>query len=864
MSLCEFELRAHFVGDGLLGGTHEYAPYLGVHATFGAHKCVRRLDLVAAGGKMKGLGAAVSDAVFAYEGAGVRYTTREAPRFVLEHYGDEETRVDEMLWAEVWCHTRDTGIAEMDARESRWVERHISCGQVQLPVHEILSAFRAGGERLGEALVFSQDVVDERVVAVKLQQYRAAEPEREMTEALFRQYAMRAANDTSKGVLELEVRVRHFDAALYARTPYARPNFHQESLSASLLDLGRQHSGREPKVSPPLSFTSSAGVARMMQTLQTHVLQPYCTHFLRLSESDPEPLYAPSNSNVANLQLPMWRANIFMLPVQEYWASLDVPTRVYHSPQARARDEALYGYRARAERHMLMMLEASLLRHGMDGATFERVVREHYASTNRATDVDALFLVCDEVVADVGTFAANSAHYTADFRYVAQKRARDRTGEAVRIDLDSWDHTVMNNIGNDDDCEGTECVASPIIRVFGTGRVDLGGKWESPLLESVRLLLQQSVVHDLGATVTSAYFDAKNEKLERCEELPMAGDEMDLRATCAGHCHGAIESLSAYAAKLERGNVGEDALRRVRAALPQDEAVARRETMRVPLILEPTGSIDPRILPLAESYARHPLMGEKKRAQWLFQRTLKKAIAAEEGMGELLVPEGLVHYAEAQDPRRRISSFYNQPVFGVSVDAARRFGATLGQYALCQRASGDRNWCYGVDVADFLRGSGEQAYVAPFYGERLHWEEHVAPYVESVQHQLPLSSFGRWSDEEFGKTHASFVPARRFAADYAFDVPLVAEGDEAAEQQRFEKLARATAHNPHYTIARLYSHPWRLRQSAEKTAALHRQLAGASGVVALACYVQHHLPVCDPVVEFLAVIDVRTCLALGK
>jgi len=47
--LSEFEVTLHFRGDGLLGGVHEYAPYIESHATFGQYKTRSRMPLQVTG-----------------------------------------------------------------------------------------------------------------------------------------------------------------------------------------------------------------------------------------------------------------------------------------------------------------------------------------------------------------------------------------------------------------------------------------------------------------------------------------------------------------------------------------------------------------------------------------------------------------------------------------------------------------------------------------------------------------------------------------------------------------------------------------------------------------------------------------------
>ena len=608
----------------------------------------------------------------------------------------------------------------------------------------------------------------------------------------------------------------------------------------------------------------------MVHALENHVLLPYCNHFIKLSEQDPEPLYAPLNENVRNLQLPMWISKMGRLPDCCYWGSMDPALREYATEEMRQQDLTQYGFNAKTEAHFSRLLRSSLRRHGLSEARFAREIKHHYSARNESRQLTAAFLLCEEVMADVGTFAANTAYYTSDYRFVTQWNGKTRTSRMVG--LDSWDCTLLNDEGRGDDCEGMGNTTTTIIRAFAIGRQDLQCKWESEAMNAAQLLLAHTVLYDVGATVTSEYVDTNNAKvqLDKAQELPMVGDEMDLRSHSDGHCFALMGSLSDALVRLQAGNVGEDVLGKVRAAIPATPGFRERDAQRRTLVLEPTSSIEPRILPVEEAYAQAPELCAKRRAERLFFKALRadldarKADKGAENLAEMFCGEGFQYYVERQHPRRRVSSFYNEPVMGCSIDLWKRFDLSLGQFAFCTVAS-PQDVRYGVKIADYLRTATNFSLVCPFYENREEWKRSVLPFVESVQHQLPLMSFGRYSDEKYAQLHSTHVAASDLGEAKKFlpatGTTATAEPSQPA-QLRFEKLASEVVDDANLSIVRLYSRPWKFQQSEKRTREFVEFMANCKGLVAHAYFTEHQLPVCDPCVEILCIIDVGVCLKM--
>src|SRR6478609_4759738 len=92
-TFCSFSVSIYLEGDGLLGGLHEYSPYLETHASFGDHKVKKKHELVVIGRKERAPVKSVnktSDGVstFSYDGEIVTYKTKNPMEFSMEHYGD--------------------------------------------------------------------------------------------------------------------------------------------------------------------------------------------------------------------------------------------------------------------------------------------------------------------------------------------------------------------------------------------------------------------------------------------------------------------------------------------------------------------------------------------------------------------------------------------------------------------------------------------------------------------------------------------------------------------------------------------------------------------------------------------------------
>lgn len=857
-----FNLTVHFRGDGLLGGIHEYDPFLGVHSTFGEYKIQKEVNLQLSNGQQKPkLQNHQKKETFHYDKTVLSYETRQPLQFTL-HY-DEYTRGDESLWIELWCHSRNSGLREIDAREARYTERHVSCGIFPLDLHTILQKYQ---ETQSSQFNFTQSVVDDKIVQYKLQEYQQEGVK--INEQNHREYHARAMAETCKGQMELRVEMRHFDAKLFPQTIFARADMKRTMLHATLPKLLLEKSGASSQDTfTPVLYNSDKGVQSMIHTLEQHVLSPYGRHFLQMERQ--APLLKPLNGQISQLQMPMWVSKMGPSPAYAYWSCHDPTTREYPNEELRRRDLELYGFDANTETLLLTMLNASLRREGLSATVFEREIRDHFSPHNKSLQSTPLFRLCEKVIADTGTFAANSASYTADFRFVNQsKGGGGKRKESKMIVLDSWDNTILNGIGNSDDCEGEDNTASTIIRAFATGRHTLNYAWESSLLNACRLYLQYTVIYDVGATVTSAYMDADHKQIDmkKVKDLPMVGDRVDLASECGGHCHGLMEPLSIALKRINNGNTPQDIRDKIQAQFQSlGTEFLTRDATRPTLVLEPTSSIEPEILPLKETRSGEWLNKDKAVRQWhkalrvqLMSRRDKegKPLAGMVDLSDMVSPEGLPYYVEEQHPQRRVSSFYNEVVHAISLELAR-FDPILGQMAFCRKIQNEMH--YGAKIGDLLRHRTDYALVTPFAECRQEWQEKVRPMIESLQHQLPLMAFGRYNAEQREKICSHYNNMSDINHHYNFTSTPIVASDEA---KSFQELIHSVAENPNLAVVRLYSRAWKFHQSAELTMELKKFISESYGVVQHAYYTERHLPGCDPVVVILCINDVKACLKI--
>jgi hypothetical protein len=319
---------------------------------------------------------------------------------------------------------------------------------------------------------------------------------------------------------------------------------------------------------------------------------------------------------------------------------------------------------------------------------------------------------------------------------------------------------------------------------------------------------------------------------------------------------------------------------------------AARDRLRRLAILEPTGSINPRLLPLEETYGAHPSLLRKACAERFFMKNMKQRLEQRrkqnngvstmlrdqsgrqpkcqddderEEIGDMFVGEGLAHYVERQHENRRVSSFYNHVVMGVSANLKQRFDLSLSQFAYCNQKTRS-NYTYGVTTGELIRNRQDSklAFVCPFKESRQQWLEQVLPTVEAIQNEMPISAFGRYTDEEYEeKIFSRCVQLDKI--DAQFDYARYRECDVSRKKHtEFDQRVATVCEKAEWAVVRLYSRCWKMTANTKKTRALMKFIESSPALVDYACFIEKHIPVCEPVLEMILIVDVEKCFALDK
>lgn len=885
--ICSLSITFNLECDGLIGGTHEYNPYLAWHTSFGKHRLKtidrlrrkKRITLASLGAnKEEEKAPIVMDKTFP------RFTETTSIDIELNDY--DTMKGDDAIMFKLFAHTRDSGVDSLDVSDGKYVERQISAGLCQLELYDIFGYYLKNCDQKNiknynqerQQFRVTDRFVDQKMLNEKIRDLLHAH-DGDVSDERFKEAMQVAKPLTVRASIAFDIVVHNFNYALYKKSIFNNKTLKQTGLHATLklnhnnTSLSSSYAKEDVPAFEPMLYNSKVSWQRMA-TSMSNLLDVYCKNFLTTTEMG-NPLYKPSEEAIANLQLPLYDSEHGKMPVYAYWSNHDPYFREYASEKTRLEELELYGFREKMENHLLMALRSSLRRHNLSEKRFIETIKNHFSPTNQSESLDPYFLLAEETIADVGTFMANSAYYTADYRFIPlvneakESLARMRRHKEIKmkiVGIDSWDNVILNDTAMCDDCEGQDNTASTITRSISIGRVDMDFSWQSEALRAAQQLLQYSVIFDVGALVTSAFVDTNNKKIdERQDELPLIGSELDKNAQNDGHCFAIMQSLTRTIAMLAKGNTTDDVIRKMRTANRISAAFDKRDAMRSTLVLEPTGSIEPRILSLEESYGRNACndpqerLFAKKNAEMHFMKHLRlklKELGKDSGVADLFVGEGLPHYIDTQVPQRRVSDFYNSVVHGSSIDLYKRFGVTLSQIAFTKTINNEI--LYGVRIGELIRASGETdlAIVCPYRDYKTRWMSEIVPLVESVQNQMPLMKFGRYSDEEYENDIYS-----RFATH-----SLTEEINESKNGQMDPAFARLLVESESLdsgkTIVRLYSRLWKLRKDKEATNRLATFLDSMPGMIKYGCFVEKHMPVCEPIVEILCIIDVQKCLSL--
>ncbi len=532
-------------------------------------------------------------------------------------HGHRTLRTDASIWLKLMTVSYFSGIPKIDEADRRFtkVRRDIQSGVCQLELYDIFreAAQHTPNEQGARTFHFESAFVDPKLMNIELaelvKQHQATYGEETpITERDETRIINTAYLNTRKAVLHVTVSVHDFNMPAWQSSLFGRADLKTSNHNASMdmrttleLNAARLQAKRLASANAslsettsfsdrfdstglgeggstggsatrairkpfnPIMYNSKPGIASLRAHLN-RATQIYCNAFIEL---DPEraPRYQPLNENVKKLHLPYHIGEQGTTSVVNYFSSHMVATREYPNEEMRLIEHELYEPGARAEDHFMLMVRASLRRHGMSADKFCSVIADHHnfrrdgkSVRNDSHAAHGTYVKALKVLADVGTFAANSAYYTADFRYrrVAGDAEHDRMGlvHTMKINLDSFDSTMLNGTGNADDCEGQGNVAATILETLRVGRHSLGGRWNSELLEACRTVLDRSVIMPVGSTVTSAYVDNNNKPVDMSKEdatLPVIDSELDKRSHCDGHCFALLIPMAVADQLLKNG-----------------------------------------------------------------------------------------------------------------------------------------------------------------------------------------------------------------------------------------------------------------------------------------------------------------------
>ena len=887
--------------SNLVGDEYEYAPYIGSWCTVNPHRIVRLATLspvsplpstaqgkTSSNAKTSYTRQATQQAINSYQhplhefsstplAAGeesvvsdevcvppqrIHYRTDGPISYEFsrpEYHAYDSLLPDTAIWLKLMTKSNTSGIPKIDENDRKFhrVVRTLQSGICQLELYDIFS------HAVGQPNVNKQGISDVKFlsqasfVEPKLMNIKMAElyeSMRHKTPGGVTKQAEQSIIDAAyaaacKSVAQVTVTVHGFNYKNYVVSPFGVKNFKTAyfdmKLPATLgntyanLNTGPERGGKHKQSFNHILYNTQAGVAHLMASMN-YAAQVYCEAYVPINGK--QPLYQPMDKSIAQLHLPVYTSEQGPQPAHGYWTTSTPYTREYANELLHQQDLKEYGFGLSCETHLRLMIGSSLRRYGQSAGSFIRAVQEHYDPRNKALVCSDGFLLAVKVVADVGTFAGNTVYYKSDTRYM--KLREDVQGVHFKdVSLDSFDNDVVNGTGSSDDCEGSEKVARAILDAMRFGRYDLNFEWATELTRAVKLLLDNHVIFDLGATVTSAYVDTNDQPINLREkelDLPVVGDRMDLASTCDGHCYGLMMSRAIAQRLLSNGNLDRQLLAQVCAA---GAAVQTRDYTVPMMVLEGTGSIEPTLMAIDETYAQHECPRIQARACFSFMKGLKKQLSGEtdEAVKDLMYmfsSEGMKYYAEKQARNRRISSFYRAVNPAICSSLYKHHG-TLSQFAFCIRTPTGQ-YVYGVNMGDLLRaGRGEKtsvALVATYKDIEKEWESKIRPMTASIQNQQPIMAFGNYTEEELEKgVYSRYL------------------GSSRVNQAEMEALLESVEGNRELAIVRLQSREWKLTD-ARKVEALNAYFDATPGVVAHCMFSEKHFPNCDALVDILLVI----------
>ncbi len=918
--ICSITLSLELETVGLLGDRWEYNPYLSLYTSFGGHRVNSEKDflqlkdpstkhhqsesrIIGENESKKSKENEQEDNNEEKKIVGIS-VIRDPLTYISQSYTFEiddydEMRGDDAIKFKLFCFTRFSGVPYLDKLESEYVEREISEGLFHIELVDLFRMFFLNEKK--PTFIVLEEFVDTKIVDEKIKDLAGTE---DISYSIYNKLEPQARNLTKKANVKVMVQVNNFNQQLYEKSIfYQQKNLKEvglfahlnrelpKSLTSDNRSIGdiltkRKNLPQHNTINRPefrcMLYNSKLSWNKMGNSM-TNLLNIYCDYFIKMNNHH-QPRHRPSEPQIANLQLLFYNSENGRMPVYCYWSNHEPFFREYSTNKARLEAMKRYPLTKNSEEHLLLILRASLRRHGISMERFIRAINNHFSKTNTSNDISPDFIASEETITQMGTFTANQAYYTADYRLINvatnAKANATKKGSKCRhcgklvvkvFDTDSWDNNIMNDTSMCDDCEGQGNVVSDVLRVILIGRYDLGHTWESDALQAIQRYLQYTNLFDLAALVTSAFMNTDNKKVElqQADDLPLIGSDMDKNAKNDGHCFVVVQSQQKSIDMLKKGNVDKSLIRKMEHQTYISDEFTNREEQRQPLVLEPTGSIEPRIMSVVECYKKYPTLLRKKKAEVLLMRKMRTIAKSDpkkyESIISLINGEGMPHYIEEQDPHRRISSFYNSVVHATSVDLMQRFGSdcSLAQFAVCKDIGGDA--CYGVRIGELLRGDkkAKLSLISPFVGRQDEWTRDMSPMIETIQNQMPIQRFGRYSEEQYkNDIYSIYVSLDEIDEKFSFKQTTASsrriDGTPekvVKEQEAFEKILDTLDDDT--TVLRLYSRAWKLDKNTKDRADLFEFILSVPGIRCIGIYIEKHLPVCEPIIQILCILDVE-------
>jgi hypothetical protein len=429
-------------------------------------------------------------------------------------------------------------------------------------------------------------------------------------------------------------------------------------------------------------------------------------------------------------------------------------------------------------------------------------------------------------------------------------------------------------------------------------------EWNSRLLQRIQLIIHNSFVASIGGTVTSAYVDTNNKTINiRDSDLPIVGDQIDLNSSCDGHCFAQLINKMTTARMLKNGgnhNSQEliDSIKPYYLSWSSEEEYAlvlsqydkfmARENVLNNHTMEGTSSIDSTVIPINETYKNNDIERRRVTTEKLFLKELKVRLMALAGGIDMNVnnektkdrdtimnmfqAEGMPFYIESQEENRRVSSFFREGVQVLMPMLYLEHDITHSQGAFCKKDDLTGEFKYGVNMGDVIRSGSsptakDVAIISPYRNSKKQWVNDILPMMESIQNQMPIMAFARYTVEQYkNEIYSYYIDPKTMAMnDYRFPVNK-AEIDNMTEKVKKSSLVanrkrniekfHNVCENSNQTIIRFYSRTWKLNKSKEDFQKLQQFFETLPGVIHYGYFVEKYFPNCPAVIEFLFIVDI--------